>query len=229
VRHGSKRIASITVEIHDQQGALIADALVTYKLPDEARYSPRFARPPRATAQLCAALPLARYDSRFSLTLARRSSSPAARSIVVLGKRGGDFWAAFKQHAARNPRWLERENPLDDSHADVVERESRRRSAMPRSATHCASIHCTADARSTSSSWARQQGSRARASSVSWCIRSSVRGSRFVRRCCWTLMLDAPGDALGFDPCPGCVPRSCISACPVGAVSSPPDGRCRNA
>jgi uncharacterized protein (TIGR00369 family) len=32
VRHGSKRIASITVEIHDQQGALIADALVTYKI-----------------------------------------------------------------------------------------------------------------------------------------------------------------------------------------------------
>ena len=26
--------------------------------------------------------------------------------------------------------------------------------------------------------------------------------------------LDSPGDAVGFDPCPGCVPRSCIAACP---------------
>jgi uncharacterized protein (TIGR00369 family) len=32
VRRGGKRIASIAVEIRDQQGALIADALVTYKI-----------------------------------------------------------------------------------------------------------------------------------------------------------------------------------------------------
>jgi hypothetical protein len=35
------------------------------------------------------------------------------------------------------------------------------------------------------------------------------------------VMLDMTGAAHGFDPCPGCVPRSCISACPVGAVSFP--------
>lgn len=32
VRRGGKRIASVAVEIHDQQGQLIADALVTYKI-----------------------------------------------------------------------------------------------------------------------------------------------------------------------------------------------------
>ena len=32
VRRGGKRIASIAVEIRDQQGQLIADALVTYKI-----------------------------------------------------------------------------------------------------------------------------------------------------------------------------------------------------
>jgi len=32
VRRGGKRIASIAVEIRDRQGALIADALVTYKI-----------------------------------------------------------------------------------------------------------------------------------------------------------------------------------------------------
>ncbi len=32
VRRGGKRIASIAVEIRDQEGALVADALVTYKI-----------------------------------------------------------------------------------------------------------------------------------------------------------------------------------------------------
>src|SRR5512146_2976316 len=32
VRRGGKRIASIAVEIRDQQGGLVADALVTYKI-----------------------------------------------------------------------------------------------------------------------------------------------------------------------------------------------------
>lgn len=32
VRSKGKRVASITVEIHDQRGALIADALVSYKI-----------------------------------------------------------------------------------------------------------------------------------------------------------------------------------------------------
>ncbi|MGH7837456.1 MAG: hypothetical protein ACREQC_06470, partial [Candidatus Binataceae bacterium] len=32
--------------------------------------------------------------------------------------------------------------------------------------------------------------------------------------------IDAPGSAIGFDPCPTCTARSCIPACPVGAVSS---------
>src|SRR5260370_22684010 len=34
-------------------------------------------------------------------------------------------------------------------------------------------------------------------------------------------IIDAPGEAMGFDACPTCVPRSCISACPVNAVSFP--------
>jgi hypothetical protein len=33
--------------------------------------------------------------------------------------------------------------------------------------------------------------------------------------------LDLPGGAIGFDPCPTCVPRSCIAACPATAVAFP--------
>ena len=31
--------------------------------------------------------------------------------------------------------------------------------------------------------------------------------------------IDSPGEALGFDPCPQCTARSCIPACPAGAIS----------
>jgi epoxyqueuosine reductase len=33
--------------------------------------------------------------------------------------------------------------------------------------------------------------------------------------------IDEPGEALGFDPCPSCTARSCISACPADAVAFP--------
>ncbi|HEX4209843.1 MAG TPA: hypothetical protein VHY56_05585, partial [Candidatus Binataceae bacterium] len=33
--------------------------------------------------------------------------------------------------------------------------------------------------------------------------------------------LDQPGEAAGFDPCPRCVSRSCITACPASAVNFP--------
>ena len=72
---------------------------------------------------LCAALPLARYDAAVQPEARASLIDPAARSIVVLGNGGGDFWAAFKRHAARNPGWWERENPLDDFTREVVERE----------------------------------------------------------------------------------------------------------
>jgi len=32
--------------------------------------------------------------------------------------------------------------------------------------------------------------------------------------------IDSPGDALGFDPCPRCTARTCIPACPAGALVS---------
>src|SRR6267143_560920 len=32
------------------------------------------------------------------------------------------------------------------------------------------------------------------------------------------VVLDQPGAAIGFDPCPTCKARSCITPCPAGAV-----------
>jgi len=72
---------------------------------------------------LVAAVPVARYDAVVHSAARASLINPATRSIVVLGNGVGDFWAALKRHAARNPGWWERENPLDDFTRDIVERE----------------------------------------------------------------------------------------------------------
>lgn len=44
----------------------------------------------------------------------------------------------------------------------------------------------------------------------------ALRGAVFVDR-----PIVAPRPAAGFDPCPGCLDRPCIAACPAGAVRTP--------
>src|SRR6202023_1345641 len=70
-----------------------------------------------------AAVPVAHYDAVVQPATRASLIDPAARSIVVLGNGGGDFWAAFKRHAARNPGGWERENPLDDFTRELLERD----------------------------------------------------------------------------------------------------------
>ena len=73
---------------------------------------------------LVAATPVARYDDDGRGDFARLGDrSRMARSIVVIGNGGGALWASLKSHAARNPGWWNRENPLDDFTREVVERD----------------------------------------------------------------------------------------------------------
>ena len=84
---------------------------------------------------------------------------PAARAIVVLGNGRRRLRAAFKRHAARNPGWSERENPLDDFTREVVEREVTaplREAALRYTIVH-PFVHGERG-RSISSSWARRRG-----------------------------------------------------------------------
>ena len=72
---------------------------------------------------LVAATPVARYDDTVKEISRASAIDPLARSIVVIGNGGGALWNALQLHAARNPGWWDRENPLDDFTREVVERD----------------------------------------------------------------------------------------------------------
>src|SRR5271163_5272071 len=72
---------------------------------------------------LAAATPVRRYDDVVKENSRASSIDPRARSIVVIGNGGEALWNALKAHAARNPGWWNRENPLDDFTREVVERD----------------------------------------------------------------------------------------------------------
>jgi epoxyqueuosine reductase QueG len=174
---------------------------------------------------LYAVVPVVRYDAAVQAATRASLIHPAARSIVVLGNGGGDFWAAFKRHAARNPGWLERENPLDDFTREVVEREVAkplREAALRHTIVHPFMDPSRHD-RPTLNFVELGKAAGIAGPSVLGVVVHPTFGPWIAFRAALLLEIevDAPGDALGFDPCPGCIPRSCISACPVGAVSFP--------
>jgi epoxyqueuosine reductase len=170
---------------------------------------------------LCAAVALARYDAAVAPGARASLIDPAARSIVVLGNGGGDFWAAFKRHAARNPGWWERENPLDDFTSEVVHCEvaAPLRAAGLRHTVVYPFMH----GGPTLNFVELGKAAGVAGPSILGVVVHPVFGPWIAFRAALLVdvMLDASGDARGFDPCPGCVPRSCMGACPAGAVSFP--------
>jgi epoxyqueuosine reductase len=174
---------------------------------------------------LFAAIPLARYDAMVQPGARASLIDSAARSIVVLGNGGGDFWAAFKRHAARNPGWWERENPLDDFTREVVEREVAaplREAALRYTIVHPFMPPSMRGGRTLNFVELGKAAGIA-GPSILGVVVNPVFGPWIAFRAALLLdvEVDEPGDARGFDPCPGCVPRSCLSACPVGAVEFP--------
>ena len=223
VRRSGKRIASIAVEIRDQQGALIADALVTSQnCLTRHQYSPQFARPPRSTVSTCAPRSHSHATTRWSSPKRARRSSIRRRvrswcsemAAAISGRHSNgtrratlDGGSAKIRSTTSLARWSNAKSPS--------------RSAKPRSATPSSIRSCTAapDAQLRRAGQGggnrRTEYPRRRGASDFRSVDRVSRGAAARR----DARVYAPGAAFGFDPCPGCVPRSCISACPVGAVS----------
>ena len=164
-------------------------------------------------------MPVERYDSAVKPAVRSGLIDSAARSIVVLGNGGGALWAALKAHAARNPGWWQRENPLDDFTREIVERDA----AAP---ARAAGLRCTVTYPFMNGAPMLDFVALARAGGIAG---PSILGVAvhprfgpwiaFRAALMLDVELDKPGEAAGFDPCPGCAARTCISACPAGAVS----------
>jgi hypothetical protein len=184
---------------------------------------------------LIAGIPADRYD--LAVTHATRTSSfasapptsqtpldevnPGRRSIVVIGNGGGDFWRAFSAFVDRHPGWRKRDNPLDDFTREII--ESAVVPVVRESGVRCLTVYPFMHGGPTLNFIELAKLAGLGGPSIIGVVLNPVYGPWIAFRAALIvdLDLDSPGDAVGFDPCPGCVPRSCIVACPPEAVSFP--------
>jgi len=177
---------------------------------------------------LVAAIPSDRYDRtvgpalRVDVLDGAEAAAPArARSIVLVGNGGGDFWRAYSEFAERHPGWRERANPLDDYTREVIERDVA--PAARESGTRCRTVYPFMQGGATLNFIELAKLAGLGGPSIIGVVVHPVYGPWIAFRAALIvdLELDSPGAALGFDPCPGCVSRSCMAACPASAVAFP--------
>jgi epoxyqueuosine reductase QueG len=168
---------------------------------------------------LVAAIPVERYDAAVTKQIRATELAPGARSIVVIGNGGGALWAALKRHAAAHPGWIYREHPLDDYTRTIVESSI----AVPlREASHrCTVVYPFVHNQRTLNFMELGKIAGLGGPSIIGVAVHPEFGQWIAFRAALLIdeLIDEPGPAVGFDPCPSCVPRSCIAACPVNAVS----------
>lgn len=145
---------------------------------------------------------------------------PQARTIVVIGNGGGEFWRGFRSHCEAHPHYLqEREHPLDDYTKEKIETvvtpQLQRVGAMYRYLYPFR--FCTEPV--SFMHLARAAG--LTGPSLLGVTIHPVYGPWIALRA--ALLIDqevqAPPQAEGFDPCPTCVERPCLTACPAQAIS----------
>lgn len=169
---------------------------------------------------LIAAIPAERYQLAAAPAYRADAIYPGCRSIVVIGNGGADFWRAFKAYAAANPGWLERDNPLDDFTRDIIEKEIVK--LVQNRGVECVAVYPFGRGPTLNFMQVAMLAGLAGPSIIGVVVHP-VFGPWIAFRAALLLdcEIDHPGDAIGFDPCPTCITRSCITACPADAVSFP--------
>ena len=167
---------------------------------------------------LVAATPAERYAAVVQPEYRAAAIAPGARSIIVIGNGGGAFWKAFKRHADENAGWTARDNPLDDFTRMVVERDVA--PALAKSSLSYTIIYPFMSSGPTLNFMEAGKAAGLSGPSILGVVVHPVYGPWIAFRAAILVneLLNAPGEGRGFDPCPSCEVRSCISACPAGAV-----------
>ncbi|MGA2409350.1 MAG: hypothetical protein ABSG46_03040, partial [Candidatus Binataceae bacterium] len=169
---------------------------------------------------LVAAVSVDSYDAIAPPSMRARTLSANAQSIVVIGNGGGAFWNAFTTYAEANPGWRERTHPLDDFTRAIIERDVV--APMLRQRIACTAAYPFVGEGALSFIALGKLAGLGGPSILGVLIHPlygpwiAFRGALLV-----DVAIDAPGEAIGFDPCPGCTTRTCIPACPAAAVGFP--------
>jgi len=167
---------------------------------------------------LLAAVPVERYDALVKPALRAATISPEARSIIAIGNGGGALWDAFHRHLATHPGWMQRNHPLDDFTRLVIEDD-----VAHAAASLLAIVYpFTHDRRTLDFITLAKAAGLAGPSILGVAVHPTF-GPWIAFRAALLLRdpIDAPGDAIGFDPCPTCTERPCMNACPAGAIRFP--------
>jgi epoxyqueuosine reductase len=170
---------------------------------------------------LVAAIPAERYDLAAAPGYHAGAISPGCRAIVLIGSGGASFWHAFKAYALANDGWLDRDNPLDDFTRELIETEIV--TPIQGLGVRSIAVYPFGSGRPTLNFMQLATVSGLASPSILGVVVNPVFGPWIAFRAALLLdhELDHPGNAIGFDPCPTCITRSCISACPAAAVSFP--------
>jgi len=163
---------------------------------------------------------VADYDTNTASAARAQAIAPRARSIVLLANGGGAFWRAFKAFASDHPGWSERANPLDDFTRSVVENEIVARLAA--SGERCVPVYPFMAGGPTLDFMDLGKRAGLAGPSILGVVVNPTYGPWIAFRVALLVEreIDQPGEAVGFDPCPGCTARTCITACPAAAVSA---------
>jgi epoxyqueuosine reductase QueG len=160
---------------------------------------------------------VAAYDAQIASErrLARRLEG--AESVIVVGNGGGAFWEAYRHACAADPALAARPDPLDDFTREVVE-------------AACAPLTDAQATRIVFPFGFDAEVSFTRLAVLAGIGRPSllgvlvhpVYGPWIALRAAILVRgrLAAPRPADGFDPCPTCRDRPCMSACPAGAIEA---------
>jgi epoxyqueuosine reductase QueG len=145
---------------------------------------------------------------------------PGAKTLVVIGNGGGDFWSGFHAYCETHPGYLqEREHPLDDYTSTTIETVLTH---------HLQAANAAYRYLYPFRFWAEPvsfmhlaRAANIAGPSILGVVVHPQYGPWMALRA--AVLLDQevsmPPQAPGFDPCPTCQERACIKACPAGAVA----------
>lgn len=146
---------------------------------------------------------------------------PQAKTVVVIGNGGSEFWREFRTYCDNYPDYIRgREHPLDDYTVELIETK-----LTPMLQTARVSYRYLYPFRFWTEPVSFMHLARAASlagPSILGVTIHPVYGPWMALRAAVLLNLELslPPQASGFDPCPTCVERPCISSCPASAINT---------
>jgi hypothetical protein len=158
-----------------------------------------------------------RYDATVPAAYSLRRLVPEARGVVVLGSGGDAFWLAYRAACEHDPELARCRDPLDTFTERVVG------TVVPSAVPTAVRVFYPFRFPDDPVSFVRlAECAGLGTPSLTGVLVHPVYGPWFALRAAIAVPVaePAPRPADGFDPCPGCVERPCIAACPAGAVGA---------